>query len=80
MARKPQGRYAEKRERGLVPHRYDRDSKRFQSGAWKNLTKAEAACNRAAVDKHPRRGCGKAARLPLRSIQRRAHGHVFPQR
>lgn len=30
------GRYQQKREAGLVPHHYDRDSRSFSEGAWKH--------------------------------------------
>ncbi len=33
---KKKGRYQQKADQGLVPHRYDRDSKSFREGAWKN--------------------------------------------
>lgn len=30
------GRYQQKMEKGLVPHQYDKNSRRFLDGAWKN--------------------------------------------
>ena len=35
-AQKKKGRYQIKKEAGLVPHVYDRDSRSFMEGAWKN--------------------------------------------
>lgn len=32
---KAKGRYRQKQESGMVPHRYERDSKKHQMGAWK---------------------------------------------
>lgn len=39
---KRRGRYAEKKRLGLVPHAYDKNSKSFQAGAWKNWPEHEA--------------------------------------
>lgn len=33
---KTKGRYQQKMDQGLVPHRYDHDSRSFMEGAWKN--------------------------------------------
>ncbi len=39
MAEKKLGRYQQKRRLGLVPYRYDRESKPFKAGAWRNWEK-----------------------------------------
>ena len=36
MGNKKKGRYQQKADAGLVPHRYDRDSRSFREGAFKN--------------------------------------------
>lgn len=46
--------YARKVALGLVPADYDKSSKRFQLGAWKNLNRQEMAVNcRALKPPHP---------------------------
>lgn len=46
---KRRGRYAEKKRLGLVPHIYDKNSRSFQAGAWKNWNDRELR-ERAAFD------------------------------
>lgn len=38
---KKRGRYTEKKRLGLVPHSYDKNSRSFQAGAWKNWSNLE---------------------------------------
>lgn len=40
--------YAEKQAR-LGRHTYDKESKSFQQGAWKNLNREETRCNQRAL-------------------------------
>lgn len=43
--------YRRKQEMGLVPTRYDRESKSFQLGAWKNLNREEYRRNQRALER-----------------------------
>lgn len=42
-------RYQVKKEQGLVPSIYDRDSKRYQAGAWPNLSREARRTNERAL-------------------------------
>lgn len=46
---KKKGRYQVKKDAGLVPHIYDRDSRRFSEGAWKNWPHRRDPVTRAIV-------------------------------
>lgn len=48
QSKEPKG-YRKKVLLGLVPHIYDKNSKSFQAGAWKNLPPEELNRNRRAV-------------------------------
>lgn len=50
MATQTKSRYQIKKEQGLVPSIYDRDSKRYQAGAWPNLSKEAYRTNRRALE------------------------------
>lgn len=43
------GRYQIKKEQGLVPSIYDRNSKRYQAGAWPNLSREAYRTNQRAL-------------------------------
>lgn len=72
------GRYQVKRDMGLVPFLYDRDSRSFLDGAWKNWPHARDRVTRQIT------GTQNEANRDVRSdihflLNRQTNYHLFPE-